>query len=116
LLHPELKEGQRLRAARAWPDRAPVLAADGSVLSDSPSGSARQLAGPLAPASAKLAQELGPPYREGDAVGADGLHKQYERRLAGTPALAVQIVDAQNREVKTLQRFGGSDGRPVKTT
>ncbi|HEY8481548.1 MAG TPA: penicillin-binding transpeptidase domain-containing protein [Spirillospora sp.] len=116
LLYPGLEEGQRLRSARDWPDRAPVLAADGSVLSDSPSGSARQLAGPLAPASAKAAKELGPPYKEGDAVGADGLHRQYERRLAGTPALAVQIVDAQNREVRTLQRFGGSNGRPVKTT
>ncbi|MFS2292696.1 MAG: hypothetical protein FWJ90_08310 [Actinomadura sp.] len=116
LLHPELEEGQRLRAARDWPDRAPVLAADGSVLSASPSGSARQLAGQLGTASAEAARELGPPYREGDAVGTDGLHRQYERRLAGTPALAVQIVDADNREVKTLQRFGGADGEPLRTT
>ncbi|HLV75752.1 MAG TPA: penicillin-binding transpeptidase domain-containing protein [Vulgatibacteraceae bacterium] len=116
LLHPELEEGHRLRTARDWPDRAPVLAADGSVLSDSPSGSARQLAGPLGTASAEAARELGPPYREGDAVGADGLHRQYERRLAGTPALAVQIVDAENREVKTLHRFGGADGEPLRTT
>ncbi|XRQ11458.1 penicillin-binding transpeptidase domain-containing protein [Actinomadura welshii] len=116
LLHPELEEGQRLRAARAWPDRAAVLAADGSVLSSSPSGSARQLAGPLGAASAEAAEELGPPYREGDAVGTDGLHKQYERRLAGTPGLAVQIVGADDRPVKTLKRFDGSAGRPVKTT
>lgn len=116
LLHPELKEGQRLRAARDWPDRAPVLAADGSVLSTSPSGSARQLAGQLGAATAEAAEELGPPYREGDAVGTAGLHQQYERRLAGTPGLAVQIVDAEDKEVKTLQRFGGADGEPLKTT
>ncbi|MEU8797959.1 penicillin-binding transpeptidase domain-containing protein [Spirillospora sp. NPDC048819] len=116
LLHPGLKEGQRLRVARDWPDRAAVLAADGSVLSTSPSGSARQLAGQLGVASAEAAKELGAPYREGDAVGTGGLHQQYERRLAGTPALAAQIVDAEDDEVKTLQRFGGADGEPLKTT
>lgn len=116
LMHPSLKEGQRLRAARAWPDRAAVLAVDGSDLSGSPSGSAQQLAGPLGPASAEAAKKLGAPYREGDVVGAGGLQQQYERRLAGTPALAVQIVDADGKPVKTLQRFGGADGKPLKTT
>ncbi|MEO3822371.1 penicillin-binding transpeptidase domain-containing protein [Actinomadura sp. B10D3] len=116
IMHPDLREGQRLRAARAWPDRAAVLAADGSDLSASPSGSAQQIAGPVGPASAELAQKLGAPYRAGDPAGADGLQKQYERRLAGTPALAVQIVDAQGRAVKTLQRFGGTEGKPLKTT
>ncbi|TDC41596.1 hypothetical protein E1281_37180 [Actinomadura sp. KC345] len=116
LLHPDLKEGQKLVASRAWSDRAAVLAADGSDLSASDSGSARQLAGPLGPLSAKAAKELGAPYREGDTAGADGLQRQYERRLAGTPALAVQIVDGQGNAVKTLQRFGGKGGQPVRTT
>ncbi|QKW34037.1 hypothetical protein HUT06_08345 [Actinomadura sp. NAK00032] len=116
VLYPELAEGQRLRAARAWPDRAAVLAADGSDLGSSPSGSARQLAGPVAAASAEAAKRFGAPYEKGDPVGADGLQKQYERRLAGTPALAVQIVDAEGNAVKTLKRFGGTDGKPLKTT
>lgn len=116
ILYPTLAEGQRLRASRAWSDRAAILAADGSDLSSSPSGSARQLAGPVGAASDKVAKQYGPPYREGDPVGADGLQKQYERRLAGTPALAVQIVDAQDQPVKTLKRFGGTDGQPLKTT
>ncbi|MFA1541146.1 penicillin-binding transpeptidase domain-containing protein [Actinomadura monticuli] len=116
LVYPELKEGQRLRASRAWPDRAAVLAADGGDLSSSPSGSARQLAGPVGAASQDAAEKLGAPYRKGDPVGADGLQRQYERRLAGTPALAVQIVDADGAAVKTLKRFGGTDGQPVRTT
>ncbi|NDU73110.1 hypothetical protein GWI34_10765 [Actinomadura sp. DSM 109109] len=116
VMYPELKEGQRLRASRAWPDRAAVLAADGSDLASSPSGSARQLAGQVAPVSAEAAAELGAPYRKGDPAGADGLEKQYERRLSGKPALAVQIVDAEGTAVKTLQRFGGAEGEPVKTT
>ncbi|WP_433467152.1 penicillin-binding transpeptidase domain-containing protein [Spirillospora sp. CA-128828] len=116
VVYPELKEGQRLRAGRTWPDRAAVLAADGSDLSTSPSGSAQQLAGPVGPASAEAAKKLGAPYQKGDPAGADGLQKQYERRLAGTPALAVQIVDADGNAVKTLQRFGGTEGKPLKTT
>ncbi|MFD0685194.1 penicillin-binding transpeptidase domain-containing protein [Actinomadura fibrosa] len=116
VMYPTLKEGQRLKAARAWPTRAGVLAADGSDLGSSPSGSVQQLAGPLGPASAATAGKLGAPYRTGDTVGADGLQKQYERRLAGTPALAVQIVGADGTPVKTLQRFGGTDGKPLRTT
>ncbi|MEV4008042.1 penicillin-binding transpeptidase domain-containing protein [Actinomadura sp. NPDC049753] len=116
VMYPELKEGQRLRAARAWPDRAAVLAADGSDLASSPSGSARQLAGQVGPVSAEAAGKLGAPYRKGDPAGADGLQQQYERRLSGTPALAVQITDAEGVPVKTLQRFGGAAGKPVKTT
>ncbi|MFC4050242.1 penicillin-binding transpeptidase domain-containing protein [Actinomadura syzygii] len=116
LLYPGLKEGERLRSARAWPDRAAVLAADGSDLSSSPSGSAQQVAGPVGAASAEAAKRLGPPYRKGDPVGLDGLQRQYERRLAGTPALAVQIVGADGTPVKTLKRFGGAEGKPLQTT
>ncbi|MDL4815636.1 penicillin-binding transpeptidase domain-containing protein [Actinomadura opuntiae] len=116
VLYPGLKEGQRLRSARAWPARADIKAADGSSLAGSPSGSVQQLTGPLGPATAEAAGKLGAPYRKGDTVGADGLQKQYEKRLAGTPALAVQIVDAGGKPVKTLKRFGGADGKPLTTT
>ncbi|MBE1534029.1 penicillin-binding transpeptidase domain-containing protein [Actinomadura algeriensis] len=122
LLYPELKDGQRLRAARAFPQRADVLAADGSSLTTSRSGSARQLAGTVGAASAEGAKEMGAPYRQGDSVGTSGLQKQYEKRLAGTPALAVQIVEGGEQDgsevkvVKTLKRFGGADGQPLKTT
>ncbi|WP_285583751.1 penicillin-binding transpeptidase domain-containing protein [Actinoallomurus iriomotensis] len=116
VMYPGLEEGQRLRAARTWPDRADIEAADGSSLSGSPSGSVQQLTGPLGPASAAAAKKLGAPYRAGDTIGVDGLQRQYERRLAGTPALAVQVVDAHGTPVRTLQRFGGTEGRPLRTT
>lgn len=116
LLYPELKEGQRLSAGRVWPERAAILAADGSSLSESPSGSARQLAGPVGAASAEVAQKLRAPYRKDDPVGLDGLQRQYERRLAGTPGLAVQIVGADGKPVKTLKRFDDSPGKPLQTT
>ncbi|MFF5262828.1 penicillin-binding transpeptidase domain-containing protein [Actinomadura viridis] len=116
VLYPTLKEGQRLRASRAFPERAAVLDAEGGDLRGSPSGSVAQLVGPLGPASAEAAKKLGAPYRAGDQVGADGLQRQYERRLAGTPALAVQVVAADGSVVTTLKRFGGAAGQPVRTT
>ncbi|MBC6460560.1 penicillin-binding transpeptidase domain-containing protein [Actinomadura sp. HBU206391] len=115
-LHPELGEGRRLRVARSWPDRATVSAADGSPIDDSTSGSVQQLVGPLAAATAADVKRLGPPYLVGDQIGSDGLQRQYERRLAGTPAEAVQIVDARGNPVRTLQRFGGKAGTPLRTT
>jgi cell division protein FtsI/penicillin-binding protein 2 len=99
-----------------WPARADIQAADGSSLSRSPSGSVQQLAGPLGPASADAAHKLGAPYRAGDTIGTDGLQRQYERRLAGTPALAVQIAGVDGKPVQTLQRFGGAEGKPLRTT
>ena len=116
VMYPTLKEGQRLRAARTWPARAGIQAADGSSLNSSPSGSVQQLIGPLGTASADATKKLRAPYRVGDMIGIDGLQRQYERRLAGTPALAVQIVGADGKPVRTLQRFGGAEGKPLRTT
>ncbi|MFI0451311.1 penicillin-binding transpeptidase domain-containing protein [Actinomadura sp. 6N118] len=116
VIYPTLTQGQRLKAARTWPTRAGITAADGSSLVESSSGSVQQLAGPVGPATADAAKKLGAPYRTGDPVGTDGLQRQYERRLAGTPALTVQVVGADGKAVKTLQRFGGKDGQPVATT
>ncbi|RFU38448.1 hypothetical protein DZF91_27645 [Actinomadura logoneensis] len=116
VLYPTLKEGQRLQAARAWPNRGRIEYADGSSMEGSSSGSVQQLVGPVGPAADDVVKKLGAPYRKGDTVGVDGLNKQYEKRLAGTPALTVQIVDAGGRPVTTLKRFGGQDGSPLRTT
>lgn len=116
VLYPTLKEGQRLTAARAWPARGRIGYADGSSMEGSPSGSVQQIVGPVGPAADDVAKKLGTPYRKGDSVGVDGLNKQYEKRLAGTPALTVQIVGASGNPVTTIKRFGGKDGQPLDTT
>ncbi|MFC9976957.1 penicillin-binding transpeptidase domain-containing protein [Spirillospora sp. NPDC127200] len=116
VMYPGLAEGQRLQSARTWPTRAAIEGADGGGLAGSPSGSVQQLVGPLGPATDEIAKKLGAPYRKGDQVGVEGLNRQYQRRLAGTPALAVQIVDAGGKPVRTLKRFGGSAGKPLRTT
>jgi len=114
--YPDLKPGQRLRTSRTWPDRADVLAADGTSLGASPSGSVQQLVGPVAPATAAQAKALGAPYRTGDKIGADGFEKQYETRLAGRPGLAVQLLDDQNHLVKVIKSFGTKPGIALHTT
>lgn len=116
VVYPGLEEGQRFRLARAWPSRAGILAADGSSLTESPSGSVQQLAGHLGTASARAAKKLGAPYRAGDTIGTDGLQRQYERRLAGRPGLAVRIVGRDGKPVRTVKRFGGVRGKPLRTS
>lgn len=115
-VHPKLRDGQRLRTARTWPPRARILDADGGRMNGSVSGSVRQLVGPLGRASAGAAKRLGTPYRPGDTVGTDGLQHQYEQRLAGKPSLTVQVTGAGDRVVRTLARFGGAAGKPLRTT
>ncbi|MBA9003875.1 penicillin-binding transpeptidase domain-containing protein [Thermomonospora cellulosilytica] len=116
VLHPGLQEGQRLRTSRAWPNRAGILSASGESLVSHPSGSVQQLVGEIGKLPAGQARRLGVPYREGDLGGLSGLQQQYEPRLAGKPALAVQIVDGEGDVVKTLREFGGEEGAPLRTT
>ncbi|GAA0938737.1 penicillin-binding transpeptidase domain-containing protein [Actinocorallia libanotica] len=116
VLHPALKDGQRLTSAREFPERAAITAANGSDLRGSSSGSVQQLIGPVGPATDKAAAELGAPYRKDDPVGLDGLNRQYEKRLAGTPGTVVKIVDGKDAPVQTLQRFDGAAGEPLRTT
>lgn len=116
VLHPDLQEGQRLAASREFPERAAITAADGTDLRGSSSGSVQQLLGPIGPATDKAAAEFGAPYRKGDPVGLDGLNRQYEKRLAGTPGTVVRILDGEDKQVKTLQRFDGKPGEELRTT
>lgn len=129
-LHPALANGGELRRTQTWPDRAPILAADGSRLDsgDQP-GSVRQLVGALEPITEEQLEQLGSPYAEGDIVGQSGLQRQYERRLAGTPTVTIDVTTGQDDgddtgdadgaredEARTIGKVGGRQGEPVQTT
>jgi hypothetical protein len=116
-VHPKLMPGQKLALTASWPQRGAVLAADGSRL-DVPgtSGSIQQLVGTLGSATTADLQRLGPPYKKGDTVGHGGIQQEMERRLAGTPATAIQIVGADKRPVATVGRIQGKPGTPVRTS
>ena len=56
-------------------------------------GFAQALIGSVAPATAEQLKSMGMPYELGDQVGQSGLEAAYDRSLAGTPTVDVQIVD-----------------------
>lgn len=124
-LHPDLEEGQRLRRETDWPQREAVVAADGERLdSGNQPGSIQQLVGTLGPATEEDVERLGQPYEEGDQVGRSGLQRAYERRLAGKPAVAIQVVAEDTEEdaeedgepIREVAELEGEPGQPLRTT
>jgi cell division protein FtsI/penicillin-binding protein 2 len=79
-------------------------------------GFAQHVLGRTAEATAERLDELGAPYQAGDTVGVTGLEARFERRLAGTPAGEVQIVDGDDAVVTTLATIEGTPPEPVATT
>jgi len=94
-IFPGLHTGQRFALAAVWGPRAPVLAADGTVLS-SPQTIARSpslqlVAGNVVRATAAQAKSLGIPYQAGDPIGQGGVEEAYQQQLAGRPAITIRI-------------------------
>jgi cell division protein FtsI/penicillin-binding protein 2 len=74
------------------------------------------LVGSVGPVTAEQLGRLGPPYDASSVVGQSGLESAYERRLAGSPLVAVVGLDAAGARVATLATFAGRRARPVQTT
>jgi hypothetical protein len=120
-IHPDLRQGERFRRERRWPERGSVLAGDGSVLAGpqigaSGSPSLTSLVGSVREVTAEGLKRLGSPYQGGDKAGFSGLERTFERRLAGDPTGEVQLVDEDGAPVKVLRRFGGRPGASVRTS
>jgi Penicillin binding protein transpeptidase domain/NTF2-like N-terminal transpeptidase domain len=118
-IYPGLAAGERFVLHGTWPARAPVLAADGTVLSSAraiaQSGSLSLLTGDVVAATAAQARTLGPPYRAGDQIGQGGIEQSYQHQLAGRPGLAIRIEGPGKRIDATAARFAAGPGTPVKT-
>jgi hypothetical protein len=119
-IYPLLNRGERFVLSAAWPQRAPVLAADGTVLSSpqviAESGSIQLLTGGVATATAAQARALGAPYQAGDQIGQGGIEQVYQARLAGRPSLTIRIEGPGSRTDATAARFAASPGLPVTTS
>jgi hypothetical protein len=116
-IHPDLHSGQHLTITYRWPQRARVLAADGSPIDGTGvSGSVQQIVGTTAPLTDKQAKKLGASHSKGDIVGQSGIQQRFNDRLAGTPSASVIVADASNHPVKKVGGFAGKAGRDVKTT
>ena len=55
-------------------------------------------------------------YQPGATVGLNGLEATYQDTLAGSPGVAVIVVNAQGKKVATLYSHPGSAGKSVNTT
>jgi cell division protein FtsI/penicillin-binding protein 2 len=119
-IYPELRAGERFVLSAAWPARAPVLGADGSVLSSqqaiAQSGSLSLLTGSVVAATAAQARALGAPYQEGDLIGQGGIEQAYQAQLAGRPSLTIRIEGPGKRVGAVTARFAARPGTPVRTS
>jgi len=116
-VHPDLVSGARLVRGTAWPDRAPIQAADGTRLDERADQlGASQVVGTLGQATPEDLDRLGEAYGADDVVGRRGLQKAYQERLAGHPGEAIRVVGADGKVRKTLHRQGGSPGEALRTT
>src|SRR5215469_13556922 len=78
-IYPGLRAGERFVLRAAWPARAPVLGADGTILSSDQaiveSGSLSLLTGNVVAATAAQARALGAPWHAGDLIGRGGIEQ-----------------------------------------
>ena len=118
-IHPDLEPGLSLDRTREQPERALVLAADGTPLSgeDAPALTSLngQVVGRVGSATDETAAER-PDVLAGDAVGVSGLQAAYDDQLGGKPSGSVVLVDGDGDEVRVLYRYPGSPGVPLRTT
>ena len=121
VMHPDLVDGRRLTLVRRAGRRAPIQARLGQTLAGGPA-EARQIGlapltvGKMTTIDAATAQALGPEYAAGDVVGESGLETAYDRRLAGSPSGAVQLLEATGAVVEELARFEAVEAEPLRTT
>jgi penicillin-binding protein A len=117
---PGLRPGIALDRRTAAPPRAKIVSADGLVLAEGP---ADARSSPLGDVAGSIAGGLEPPdgaaerqalyergFPEDTPVGAGGLERVFEHRLAGTPGGELLAGS------KVLARSEPRAGRPVRTT
>ena len=77
---------------------------------------AAHVVGSTGPITKEILDQLGPPYDATSRVGRSGLERAYERRLAGTPSLTIQLVAGDGAVKDALQSFPGTAPAAVRTT
>src|SRR4029077_19381353 len=117
-IFPGLQAGQRFVLDAVWGPRAPVLAADGTVLSSprtiARSPSLQLVTGTVVRATAAEAKKLGVPYQAGDPIGQGGVEEAYQRQLAGKPAVTTRIEGPGTS--RAVAHLPGGPGTQVRTS
>jgi cell division protein FtsI/penicillin-binding protein 2 len=125
LVFPGLRSGERLESQIELAPRAPILAADGSVLAEGDAGAREH---PLGSAAIDVTGEVGAPEEEQlpalerqgfsaeTPVGISGLERAFNARLAGRPGGALLAVPVAGGSGRVLGESRPRPGAPVKTT
>jgi cell division protein FtsI/penicillin-binding protein 2 len=79
-------------------------------------GLANGLVGTMGPITAQELKQLGTLYGPQNAVGQTGLEAAEERTLAGTPGLAITVVNSAGATVAPIATFPAVSGSVVQTT
>ena len=96
----------------------PGISLDPGRMSLAPTSSwGRAVLGTVAPATAETLKAAGPTAVATDLIGSSGLQAAYQRQLAGTPAVRIELVDTRSgKALKTLHHVKAVPGTPLGTT
>lgn len=121
LVFPGLDEGQSLERKTKPPERAPILAADGSALAEGPvdarvtNGAGGIVTGELGePNEEQVKRMEAAGFPEGAPAGTSGLELAFDAQLAGTPGGKLLAVADGSQTV--LAQSKPKQGEPLKTT
>ena len=127
LVFPGLTAGESLDRTIETPERAPILAADGTPLAR---GDAAGRSSPIGTAATNVAGEIGTPkpqeeaelerlgFPAGSLAGVTGLEQAFDTRLAGQPGGELRAVstDGGTGSERVLASGDPVDGEAVETT
>jgi penicillin-binding protein A len=128
LVFPGLEEGETLTRRTRAPDRAPILANDGTPLAEGPASARSQ---PISGASAVVGEVGAPPAEQerelaaqgfppGSLTGKSGLELAFNDRLSGKPGgqllAAAPDEESSLRGGRVLASVEPEPGEPVRTT
>jgi cell division protein FtsI/penicillin-binding protein 2 len=77
---------------------------------------AQPLLGQVGNPTVEALRQAGPGYLATDTIGLSGLQQVYNRQLAGTASVTIEVRDHQGHTVAQLGQFAGHPGSPLQTT
>jgi penicillin-binding protein A len=125
LVFPGLEAGESLDRREDVPERAAILARDGTPLAEGPPAARSS---PLGVSALNVAGEIGAPkkvasreltglgFPDGSLAGISGLEQAFNTRLAGQPGGELLAVTGRNDDGRVLARGEPVAGEPINTT
>jgi penicillin-binding protein A len=125
LVFPGLEAGESLDRREDVPERAAILARDGTPLAEGPPAARSS---PLGASALNVAGEIGAPkkvasreltglgFPDGSLAGISGLEQAFNTRLAGQPGGELLAVTGRNDDGRVLARGEPVAGEPINTT